>query len=472
MEKANLLTVAGNLQNRVLLWILCLMCVGFQSNVLAQQAPNISYPTPNIFPIGTIINLVPSNTGGAATKWSVSGLFHPSLQIDAATGVITGTPTQATAEFKFTVIAENGFGSDPFEVTVRIIPSPVYLIPFSPATICDDPIDPAGLSSQPLQYESSRPDVARIDTITNMIIVVGIGKTVIKAYNSLGSDTASLEVSDYLPPEILSVRADKSVLCPGANATLTVNASNEGKNPEYQWFLNGQPIPNATGDTYFASNPSLNDKFTVQVTNNDQCYTLISKMSDPVVLSPVPPPPTTSISLSPAGPTCAGTLLTFRAEIQGAVPTTGPSPKWYVNGKDAGAGSGAVFTSDKLIAGDVVSYIVPFPNPCGPAQAATSNEIVVEYRKAELCNILPPKAFSPNGDGVNDTWNIEYLVGFPNCHVRIFSRYGQKLYDSTGYSTPWDGSCNGKSLPTGTYYYVISLEEDMETVSGSITIIK
>ena len=130
------------------------------------------------------------------------------------------------------------------------------------------------------------------------------------------------------------------------------------------------------------------------------------------------------------------------------------------------------FSSDKLKAGDVVQFVVPYSNPCGPSQDVPSNEIVVEYRKSELCNIMPPKAFSPNGDGVNDTWNIEYLVGFPNCQVRIFSRYGQKLYDSKGYGTPWDGSCDGKSLPSGTYYYLIALEKDMETMSGSITIIK
>ena len=401
----------------------------------------------------------------------ISGPSLPQgLTFDPTTGIISGTPTQLTQESEYVVTAYNGFGEDSFKFTIRIIPTAVYLIPFAPATICDEDIDPAGLSNLPLTYTSSDPNVARINPVTNMIELVGIGVTTITATNALGSDSQELSVSDYALP-LITVKSDKTVLCPGANAVITATTSGAGKNPTYEWFKNGQLIVGNNSKTYTAVNPSLNDKFTVKVTNNDYCYPVISRQSDPVVLSPVPPPPTTSITMSPAGPSCAGTVLSFKAQIQGTVPGNAPLPKWYVNGKDAGSTS-AEFKSDQLKAGDVVTYIVPFTNPCGPAQAALSNEIVVEYRKAELCNILPPTAFSPNGDGVNDTWNIEYLVGFPNCHVRVFSRFGQKIYDSTGYKTPWDGSSKGESLPAGTYYYVISLEKDMETVSGSITIIK
>ncbi len=144
---------------------------------------------------------------------------------------------------------------------------------------------------------------------------------------------------------------------------------------------------------------------------------------------------------------------------------------WYVNDMPVSTSSGS-FSSDKLKAGDVVTYVIPWNNPCGLAKFVTSNEIKIEYKNAELCSILPPTAFSPNGDGVNDTWNIDYLAGFPGCQVRIFNRFGLKLYGSTGYANPWDGKSNGVSLPSGTYYYVIALDKDMETVSGSITIIK
>ena len=69
-----------------------------------------------------------------------------------------------------------------------------------------------------------------------------------------------------------------------------------------------------------------------------------------------------------------------------------------------------------------------------------------------------PNAFSPNNDGINDTWKILAIETYPNPEVTIFNRYGQTIFRSKGYSKPWDGTFNGKKLPTGTYYYIIDLK--------------
>lgn len=84
----------------------------------------------------------------------------------------------------------------------------------------------------------------------------------------------------------------------------------------------------------------------------------------------------------------------------------------------------------------------------------------------------PPNVFSPNDDGVNDVWNIKGLEVYPECTVDVYTRYGQPVFHSAGYSRPWDGSINGKKLPTGTYYYVINLSPLVKRMSGSITIIR
>jgi gliding motility-associated-like protein len=68
---------------------------------------------------------------------------------------------------------------------------------------------------------------------------------------------------------------------------------------------------------------------------------------------------------------------------------------------------------------------------------------------------LVPNAFSPNGDGINDTWVINYLNSYHNLTVQVFNRYGQVVFFSNGYSNAWDGTSNGKPLPAGTYYYII-----------------
>jgi gliding motility-associated-like protein len=86
---------------------------------------------------------------------------------------------------------------------------------------------------------------------------------------------------------------------------------------------------------------------------------------------------------------------------------------------------------------------------------------------------LPPNAFSPNGDGVNDTWFIPSLKDYTNCKVEIFNRAGQLVYSSIGYNTPWDGKYNGKLLSVGTYYYIINLGmgKDYPNFNGSISLL-
>lgn len=83
-----------------------------------------------------------------------------------------------------------------------------------------------------------------------------------------------------------------------------------------------------------------------------------------------------------------------------------------------------------------------------------------------------PNAFSPNGDGINDRWEIPNLLDYPGATVEVFNRYGQKVFSSNGYPRPWDGTMNGKPLPLATYYYVINLKNGFPPVTGSITIIR
>lgn len=83
-----------------------------------------------------------------------------------------------------------------------------------------------------------------------------------------------------------------------------------------------------------------------------------------------------------------------------------------------------------------------------------------------------PNAFTPNGDGVNDTWNLNGLQSFPQCTVFIYNRWGQLVFKSTGYSKPWDGTYNNKNVPFGTYYYVIDLKNNTPPISGDVTVIR
>jgi gliding motility-associated-like protein len=86
--------------------------------------------------------------------------------------------------------------------------------------------------------------------------------------------------------------------------------------------------------------------------------------------------------------------------------------------------------------------------------------------------VVVPNAFSPNGDGINDVWIIRNLSDYPEASVYVFDRYGRQVFASQGYSTPWDGTVQGRPVPVGTYYYVIHVTQGGTPLTGSVTILR
>lgn len=86
--------------------------------------------------------------------------------------------------------------------------------------------------------------------------------------------------------------------------------------------------------------------------------------------------------------------------------------------------------------------------------------------------IDPPNTFTPNGDGINDLWEIKNLNLYNDCVLEIYTPQGLRVYRTVNYSKPWDGTYNGKPLPAGTYYYVINTNTERKSIAGYVTILK
>lgn len=99
---------------------------------------------------------------------------------------------------------------------------------------------------------------------------------------------------------------------------------------------------------------------------------------------------------------------------------------------------------------------------------AVSETILVKVLK----KLYLPNVFSPNGDGIHDTWKIPYIEQYPSATIDIFNRYGQKVFTSTGYIQEWNGANANGPLPSGTYYYVVKPGMGRGTMTGSVTIIR
>ncbi len=86
--------------------------------------------------------------------------------------------------------------------------------------------------------------------------------------------------------------------------------------------------------------------------------------------------------------------------------------------------------------------------------------------------IKPPNAFSPNGDGINDNWEVENVNNYEEAIIEVYNRYGQIVFKGSSNKNIWDGKLNGKPLVVGTYYYVIVLKKFYEPITGTVSIIK
>ncbi|MBK8615139.1 MAG: gliding motility-associated C-terminal domain-containing protein [Flavobacteriales bacterium] len=95
-----------------------------------------------------------------------------------------------------------------------------------------------------------------------------------------------------------------------------------------------------------------------------------------------------------------------------------------------------------------------------------SDQVIVEVNRP----ISPPNTITPNGDDINDTWEIFGIQDYPQATVSIYDRWGQRVFNSVGYKTPFDGG----GLPTATYYWIIQLSQldgVAEPYTGFLTIV-
>ncbi len=175
-----------------------------------------------------------------------------------------------------------------------------------------------------------------------------------------------------------------------------------------------------------------------------------------IVVSPLP-----VLNMGPDTTIAAGASTTLNVIVTGNIvtyqwtPTSGLSDP-TIKDPVASPSSTTVYTLD-----------VTDDNNC-----ETSGTIKITVAGGGSSKISVPNAFSPNGDGINDTWVITGLSSFPGATVDVFNRYGQLVFHSENYNKAWDGTYNGNPLPVGTYYYIIEPRNNEKKMAGSVTIFK
>jgi len=147
------------------------------------------------------------------------------------------------------------------------------------------------------------------------------------------------------------------------------------------------------------------------------------------------------------------TIATLSANITG-----GGNLIWY----DAATGGHVVSADTALVNGSTYYAAFTAASGCeGPARLA----VTVDLTK---CNdILIPDGFSPNHDGINDTFEIVNLRDlYPKFHLEIYNRYGNILYKGNINTDDWDGTdhegglkMGNNVLPVGVYFYILEFND-------------
>lgn len=242
------------------------------------------------------------------------------------------------------------------------------------------------------------------------------------------------------PSPIAGVLQTDLQICQGQSVTL--GASGGG---DYNWQPNFG-LSDGNIATPLAS-PASTVKYTVSVTNNFMCADTASVNVDVLQL------PVANAGADRA--MIQGTPIKLAGNIEGQ----NVSYNWTSTGS----------ISDRSILQPTVNpdvdtkYVLNASSQCG----SDSDTMLVKVYKG----IHIPSAFTPNGDGINDTWNIPALSAFSAFSLSVFNRFGERIFFARNENRSWDGKFKGRDLATGTYVYVLSVDR-MPVAKGSISLFR
>jgi gliding motility-associated-like protein len=257
--------------------------------------------------------------------------------------------------------------------------------------------------------------------------------------------TASLNVS-VIQPSTVTVPANLTV-CPGLPVTLEAagNAA-VGVEQQYKWLFNNQTV---LGPKLSLSSLSNTTTFILDYTYGPNCGA--ERKSVTVTVATLPR--LTNFKIEPVESATAGVPLGEKILISGnlqPINQPGITYSWKANGKDI-PGTSPIL--EHTPTENPTTYTLTVKNANGCESSFKSPPIPV---LAPVFDI--PSAFTPDGDGVNDFFNVVFRGKIDITTFHIFNRWGQLVYKNETPTTGWDGNHNGGASPSDVYVYYIVIK--------------
>jgi gliding motility-associated-like protein len=232
-----------------------------------------------------------------------------------------------------------------------------------------------------------------------------------------------------------------TTICVGEMATLVADSIPGGS---YQWYYQGNILSGATGNVFETPAAGF---YSVSVTTT--CGTFFTDSIEVIVKS------IENVSISNHQIICPPETVHLNA-------SGGVTYLWSPD-------SNITFTNipDPIVSPTVTTtYSVLITNEFG-CKTTLSVEVAV------ICDSLfVPNGFSPNDDGTNDGFVIDGIENYPGNKLWVYNRWGNLIYKAKDYDNHWDGVANvsgiymGKKLPSGTYYFILDLNDGTKPRAG------
>jgi len=356
--------------------------------------------------------------------------------IDPSTGMLTAL-TPGTITLTYLITMGNCTAVNTKEVAVHDYPDPGTLNGMD--SICQEGITSFFPSVANGEWHLQDTTIAQVDAQGNILGLLAGSTTVVYVVTSnvgcVDSVLKELVVKPLPNPGMLS---GPDTLCLNSVTTLTYSVG------DGSWASSDETIAIVASDGVIGTVSTGNVVITYTVTENG-CSSDVSKAI--VVIA------TNAGAISGTSPIVEGDSTQFIATWPNGIYTTNDPNLVFVNDS-----TGMVTALNHGTATIVYSVT----NQCGTASTTSEIEITKLFR-----GYIIPQVISPNGDGLNDSWILDFLDDFPNNAVYVYNRWGTKVFEQKNYnnSVAFVGKANvGKSvsqeLPNSTYFYIIDLNSD------------
>ena len=246
-----------------------------------------------------------------------------------------------------------------------------------------------------------------------------------------------------------------NALCEGQEIILDAGAL--PNNSSIEWFMDGLLIDDAN-DVTLAVTETAFYSATITVDNTDCTY------GDDILVeffqSPIITPVNDNIIK------CANEGFTLEVDIENSDQLNSLTYIWTLDGIDVQIGSENTYYLNELAeeSGEFTVTVFDDITYCW-----NSTTITVQFYENSYCVDLP-QGLSPNGDGFNDCLILDHLEDRDDIdRIDVFNRYGTKIYELNEYIDQWCGYDNeGKTVPVGTYFYIIYFHSTKEPINSWI----